>query len=74
MNLEYITAVLEHARCKIIEDAEPYDGEVPDHPGASRNREHTRRVQERPYRRHRRMADHTAPARPHDCPPVVPWQ
>jgi len=51
MNFEYITAALEHARCEIIEDAEPYYGEVPDLPGASRNREHTRREQERPCQR-----------------------
>lgn len=33
MILEYITAALEHARYEIIEDAEPYYGEVPELPG-----------------------------------------
>ncbi|MCK9308593.1 MAG: type II toxin-antitoxin system HicB family antitoxin [Methanoculleus sp.] len=35
MILEYITAALEHAQCEIIEDAEPYYGEVPELPGVS---------------------------------------
>ena len=30
---KYITAALEHARYEIIEDAEPYYGEVPELPG-----------------------------------------
>ncbi len=33
MILEYITAALEHARYEVIEDAEPYYGEVPELPG-----------------------------------------
>ncbi|MDD4314477.1 MAG: type II toxin-antitoxin system HicB family antitoxin [Methanoculleus sp.] len=33
MILEYITAALEHARYEIIEDDEPYYGEVPELPG-----------------------------------------
>ncbi|HOI14382.1 MAG TPA: type II toxin-antitoxin system HicB family antitoxin, partial [Methanoculleus sp.] len=33
MTFEYITAALEHARYEIIEDAEPYYGEVPELPG-----------------------------------------
>jgi len=35
MILEYITAALEHARYEIIEDAEPYYGEVLELPGVS---------------------------------------
>ncbi len=30
---EYITVALEHARYEIIEDAEPYYGEIPELPG-----------------------------------------
>ena len=33
MILEYITAALEHARYEIIEDDEPYYGEIPELPG-----------------------------------------
>ncbi|MCK9307431.1 MAG: type II toxin-antitoxin system HicB family antitoxin [Methanoculleus sp.] len=33
MILEYINAALEHARYEIIEDDEPYYGEVPELPG-----------------------------------------
>ena len=33
MTFEYINAALEHARYEIIEDAEPYYGEVPELPG-----------------------------------------
>ena len=33
MVLEYINAALDHARYEIIEDAEPYYGEVPELPG-----------------------------------------
>ena len=35
MLLEYISAALEHARYEIIEDAEPYYGEVPEPPRVS---------------------------------------
>ena len=33
MIVEYITAALHHARYEIIEDDEPYYGEVPELPG-----------------------------------------
>lgn len=33
MILEYINAALEHAQCEIIEDTEPYYGEIPELPG-----------------------------------------
>jgi hypothetical protein len=35
MTFEYITAALDHARYEIIEDAEPYYGEVPELRGVS---------------------------------------
>ncbi|PKL63507.1 MAG: HicB family protein [Methanomicrobiales archaeon HGW-Methanomicrobiales-2] len=33
MILDYTTVALDHAQCEIIEDAEPYYGEVPELPG-----------------------------------------
>jgi len=42
MILEYINAALEHAQCEIIEDTEPYYGEVPDLPGALQPGRHSR--------------------------------
>jgi len=33
MTFDYINAAPEHAQYEIIEDAEPYSGEVPDLPG-----------------------------------------
>ena len=46
MILEYITAALEHARYEIIEDDEPYSGEVPEFPGSGQPGRHSKSAEE----------------------------